>query len=158
MPKAQSFIHFYPADRQVPLRDRRKLKSFIRWKFQDAGIPLHGLSYIFSSDPYLLDINIRFLSHDFLTDIITFPLQEGTDPVEGEIYISVDRVRDNAQSLALPFQEELLRVIFHGALHLMGYTDKSSSQKGSMRRAEDAWLAEYQMFHVEQKLSQKKAK
>jgi rRNA maturation RNase YbeY len=103
---------------------------------------LTSLQYVFCSDPYLLQINKDFLQHDFYTDIITFELS--ADPlgsgVEGEIYISIDRVRENAQELGVPIQQELLRVIFHGALHLCGFKDKTSAQEKQMRAKEEEYL------------------
>src|SRR6478735_2673500 len=150
MPKAQSTISFHAADTDVPLTDRRKLKAFLKVKFQQTKQSFRQLDYIFCSDDYLLDINIRFLQHDFLTDIITFPLHEPGEPISGEIYISVDRVRDNASSLKLKQQEELLRVVIHGALHLLGFKDKSKADQLTMRKMEDAWLRDFTMFHVEQ--------
>jgi len=150
MPKAQSTISFHAADTVVPLTDRRKLKAFLKDKFQLAKQSFRQLDYIFCSDDYLLDINIRFLKHDFLTDIITFPLHEPGEPISGEIYISVDRVRENASSLKLKQQEELLRVVFHGALHLLGFKDKSKADQLTMRKMEDTWLRDFTAFHVEQ--------
>jgi rRNA maturation RNase YbeY len=129
MPTAQSLISFHAADTAVPLTARRKLKAFLKDKFQGAKQPFRQLDYIFCTDDYLLDINIRFLKHDFLTDIITFPLHEPGDPIAGEIYISVDRVRENAKSLKLKQQEEVLRVVFHGALHLLDLKIKPNQTK-----------------------------
>jgi probable rRNA maturation factor len=150
MPKVQSTISFHAADTSIPLRDRRKIKGFLKLQFSRSNQPFQRLDYIFCSDNFLLDINIRFLEHDFLTDIITFPLHEPGFPISGEIYISVDRTRDNALSLNIPAQEELLRVVFHGALHLLGYKDKSPQEASTMRAAEDLWLKEFRLFHVEQ--------
>jgi rRNA maturation RNase YbeY len=150
MPKAQSVISFHPADKAVPLDDRRRIKAFLKDKFQLAKQPLRQLDYIFCSDDYLLDINIRFLQHDFLTDIITFPLHESGDPISGEVYISVERVRENANTFKLKHQEEVLRVVFHGALHLLGFKDKSKTEQLAMRNMEDTWLKDFSVFHVEQ--------
>ena len=150
MPKARSYIQFHSADIAVPLRERRKVKNFIKTQFLKYPVPLDRLDYIFCSDAYLLDMNIRFLQHDTLTDIITFPLHESGKPISGEIYISVDRVRENAALLSLPFPDELLRVVFHGALHLLGYKDKSKADQDSMRQQEDKWLKAFKLFHVEQ--------
>ncbi len=83
------------------------------------------LQYIFCSDAYLLDINREYLQHDFFTDIITFDLSEKGQPINAEIYISVERVRDNAANYNSSFRKEIHRVIFHGVLHLCGYKDKS---------------------------------
>jgi len=146
----QSSIQFHTADKAVTLTARKRLKAFIRAKFDQESIPLAQLVYIFCSDDYLLDINLRFLNHNYLTDIITFPLQEVGEPVNGEIYISVDRVKENATSLKVSPANELLRVIFHGALHLLGYKDKNKEQAQAMRTMENKWLTEYERFHVEQ--------
>ena len=91
----------------------------------------------------MLEINRNFLQHDFYTDIITFPLSTGSDPIQAELYISIDRVRDNAKQGAVSFKEELHRVIFHGCLHLTGYGDKSSQQIKKMREREDHYLRLY---------------
>lgn len=101
------------------------------------------LSYVFCTDEYLLTINRDFLQHDYYTDIITFELSEPGQPVMGEIYISIDRVRDNAKIHQESFQRELHRVIFHGALHLCGYRDKTKKEQEEMRRKENEYLKRY---------------
>ena len=111
--------------------------------FASEGIGLDSINFIFSSDKAVYAINKRFLGHDFFTDIVTFSLSANGAPVVADVYISVDRVRDNAMRHGEPFQRELHRVIFHGALHLCGYKDKSKSQIREMRRKEDHYLAEY---------------
>jgi len=104
---------------------------------------LEQLQYIFCSDEYLLEINKQHLQHNYYTDIITFDLSEKPNAVIGEIYISVDRVRDNAQNYDATFKNELLRVIFHGALHLCGFKDKTEKDQTLMRKAEDKYLQYY---------------
>lgn len=98
------------------------------------------LEFIFCDDAFLLDINIRYLDHHDLTDIITFNLAEPGQPAIGEIYISVDRVKENAVSLGVPFLTELHRVMIHGALHLVGYKDATAQLKAEMRAKEDEYL------------------
>ena len=98
------------------------------------------VGYVFCSDEFLLKMNRQFLDHDFYTDIITFPLSETDQEIEAEIYISVDRVKDNAAKLKVDFSEELNRVIFHGVLHLMGYKDKSKADKETMHGKENERL------------------
>jgi probable rRNA maturation factor len=127
----------------VSLEERTRLKQFIGTLFQKEKKKLAELQYIFCSDPYLLEINRQFLQHDFYTDIITFPLSDPGQPISGEIYISVDRVRDNAREFGSSFKKELHRVIFHGALHLCGYKDKSPRDEKLMREMEDKYLALY---------------
>ena len=135
-------IQFSNADAQAPLRDRKALKEVLRGLFERERQPLRTLQYIFCTDPYLLRINQDFLQHDFYTDIVTFQLGDEPDTVgvEGEIYISIDRVRDNARTLGIPVKRELLRVIFHGALHLCGYGDKTPSEEATMRAKEEEYM------------------
>lgn len=102
-----------------------------------------SLSIIFCSDDFLLDINRTYLQHDYYTDIITFDLAEPGKPVEGEIYISVDRIQENATSEGVSFNHELHRVIFHGVLHLCGFTDHSAMEKASMTEHENTLLDNY---------------
>jgi probable rRNA maturation factor len=135
-------IHFSNADARVTLSGRRELKTTLAGLFKREGQRLHSLRFVFCSDPYLLKINQDFLHHDYYTDIITFQLGENPETigVEGEVYISVERVRDNAREQGVALRQELLRVIFHGALHLCGYRDKTAGEQKSMRRKEDAYL------------------
>jgi probable rRNA maturation factor len=133
-------VSFHSADRKIPLTDRVLLRAFIAGLFKMEKTSLARINYIFCSDEYLVQINRDFLKHDFYTDIITFGLSEPGQPVEAEIYISVDRVRDNAVNLGEPFRKELLRVVFHGALHLCGYKDKKKSEITIMRTKEEQYL------------------
>ena len=103
---------------------------------------LASINYIFCSDKKLLEINQQFLHHDYYTDIITFDLSE-SDYTQAEIYISIDRVKENAQTETVSFKSELHRVIFHGALHLCGYKDKSKAEVFKMREKEAFYLDIY---------------
>ena len=105
-----------------------------------------ALTFIYCSDSYLLDLNRRYLEHDYLTDVITFPYPE-LEGISGDIFISVDRVRDNANSLNVNFGIELTRVMIHGVLHLVGFKDKTEDEVAVIRNAEEEALA---MFHVKQ--------
>ena len=127
----------------ISLEERTRLKQFLITLFKKEKKPLAELSYIFCSDQRLLEINRQFLQHDFYTDIITFPLSDPGQPISGEIYISVDRVRDNAREFGSSIKRELHRVIFHGALHLCGYKDKSPKDEKLMRKMEDKYLTLY---------------
>jgi rRNA maturation RNase YbeY len=120
---------------------KKKTKDFIERIFIEEGKQLEKLRYIFCSDNYLLNINNTFLKHDYFTDIITFDLSEGFVEIVGEVYISIHRVRDNARSLRTNVTNELLRVLFHGALHLCGYKDKKKSEITIMREKEDYYLS-----------------
>ena len=114
--------------------------------FDKEGQKLASLSYVFTSDNRLHEINKQFLKHDFYTDIISFDLSEPGQGITGEIYISLDRVRDNAKNLGFSTVDELHRVIFHGALHLCGFKDKSRKEALIMREKEDFYLARYKRF------------
>ena len=139
---SESKIYFF-FKTPVTLRDRRRLKTFIEAIFKKEKRKLQSLNYIFCTDKELLKINRQYLHHDFYTDIISFELSAKGLPVEGEIYISIDRVKDNARLLGEPYYQELHRVIFHGALHLCGYRDKSKTEIMEMRKGESKYLAEY---------------
>lgn len=145
MPKASTIskVQFHFLQRNFSLADRSILKNFIQTLFRKERKKLASLSYIFCSDAYLLSVNRQFLDHDFYTDIITFPLSDPGQPINAEIYISIDRVRDNAGNYDASFKKELHRVIFHGALHLCGYSDKKDKEARIMRKMEDKCLAAY---------------
>ena len=106
------------------------------------GRPIHSLNIIFCSDDYLLSINQQYLNHDYFTDIITFDLSEQNE-VTADIYISIDRVRENAKALGVSIKNELHRVVFHGALHLCGYKDKKPAEIKIMRAKEEGLLSRY---------------
>lgn len=138
----ESKIYFF-FQTPVNLRQRTRLKKFLESLFKREEKSLQSLNYIFCSDKQLLEINRQYLNHDFYTDIISFELSSKGAPVEGEIYISIERVKDNALTIGETLQKELLRVIFHGALHLCGYKDKTKEQIRKMREKEDFYIALY---------------
>lgn len=135
-------IAFDGADVAVPSIPKRAWKSWLEKIPAQEGKKLLGLQYIFCSDTYLLDINIRYLDHDTLTDIITFDNAETEGEIEGDIFISIDRVKENAIKFKVPFEKELARVLAHGALHLCGYGDKTASEVKIMRQKEDFYIAQ----------------
>ncbi len=136
-------ISFNKADKTTSLSNKVALKSFIEKRVKKEGLSIESLNYVFCSDTYLLAINKQFLQHDYYTDIISFDLSETPGQLNAEVYISIDRVKENAKSLSISYQEELLRVIFHGALHFCGYKDKKPADVKLMRSMEDKWLRTY---------------
>ena len=102
-----------------------------------------NINYIFCDDTYLHKINVEYLNHDTYTDIITFPLDVTDLHIEADVFISIDRVKENAAQFSIDFDKELLRVMAHGILHLVGYADKSDEEKTKMRAAEDAAIDAY---------------
>ena len=135
-----SKIKFFYDGVNPGLKERTRLKQFIEKGIRKEGGKLQSLNYIFCTDERLLEINKEYLGHHDLTDIISFNLSNHPGTIEGEIYISVDRVRENARLFKVPVYTEMLRVLFHGALHLCGYRDKSPNEQKKMRAAEDRWL------------------
>jgi len=132
----------------VRLQQRQQLKAFLKKAAAREGQTIHHLSYIFCSDQYLLTINRDFLQHDDYTDIITFDLSETGGELVGEIYISVPRVRENARLFNVSLDQELHRVMFHGLLHLCGFTDKTPKSKQVMTLQENRWLRDWDRFKL----------
>ncbi|MCX8491036.1 MAG: rRNA maturation RNase YbeY [Cyclobacteriaceae bacterium] len=119
----------------------RKKTTWIKEVVRREKKSVKEINYIFCSDEYLLQLNQGFLNHTTLTDIITFDNSEDKRKLEGEIYISIDRVRENAFKFKSSFEDELRRVMIHGVLHLIGYKDKKPSEKAQMRKKEEACLS-----------------
>jgi rRNA maturation RNase YbeY len=128
---------------QFQLKGRIKLKTFLPFLCLKEHHQLHSLSIVFCSDNFLLEMNQSYLKHDYFTDIISFNLSEAPAIIEGELYISIDRVRENAKTFKVSMNYELHRVIFHGVLHFCGYDDKKKPQKLIMRTKEDFYLKKY---------------
>ena len=123
--------------------EKKRLKEAIADLMNEEGKPFASLDYIFCSDEYLLAINQAYLNHDDLTDIITFDLSDNPAEINGEIYISVERVKDNSLLFNTSFPDELARVVFHGALHLCGYKDKTKNDQVLIRQKEDFYLGKF---------------
>ena len=140
---AKSKIQFFLLNVAVSIKDKKALTRFIELLFKKEETPISQINYVFCTDEYLKDLNSKYLKHNFFTDIITFNLSESSDDSSGEIYISVERVKENAKKLFIPFKQELHRVIFHGALHLCGYKDETDKQMALMRKKEDFYLGKY---------------
>ena len=139
---SKSKVCFFFQGVKVTLANRAELKKFIQSIFKKEGKELASINYIFCKDKALLEINRQFLLHDFYTDIVTFDLSE-SNAVQAEVYISIDRIKENAGGLGVSFKSELHRVIFHGVLHLCGYKDKSKEEKEKMGQKEEFYLARY---------------
>jgi len=131
-------INFHFEIEDFSLENQQKFYDWLTSVAEAESKALKTLNYIFCSDEYLLEINQKYLDHDYYTDIISFPLK--SDPIEGDIFISVDRVRENAGDLNLEFLSELKRVMVHGLLHFLGYDDHSEQDIKKMREQEDHYL------------------
>ncbi len=130
---------------EFELGNESKFSDWISRIINSEGAHHSQIDFIFCSDAYLLEINLKYLRHDTFTDIITFDYSDDTT-VSGDVFISVDRVRENAAVFGSTFEKELLRVMSHGVLHLLGYTDKSDKDSAVMRNKEDEKIT---LFHVE---------
>ena len=133
-------INFFEEDIQFRLKNKNKLKEWIKSTIGAEGYKLHELNYIFCSDQYLLQINQQYLDHDTYTDIITFDNSDKEKVITGDIFISIERIRENALKFGSGEENELHRVIIHGALHLLGYQDKKAESKKIMTGKEDHYL------------------
>jgi len=134
-------IQFFEEDISYKLKNKTKVKQWIKDTITAEGFKLKELTYVFCSDAYLLPLNQQYLDHDTYTDIITFDNSEVEGDIVGDIFISVERIRENAAKFGITETEELHRVIIHGALHLLGYTDKSIVTKKKMTQKEEEDLA-----------------
>jgi len=134
-------IHFFSEDTPFQFSDNTRTSAWVTQIINQERRVLGDLNFIFCSDPHLRQLNLTYLNHDTFTDIITFDNSEAVEQISGDIFISVDRVKENAESLTTNFEQELYRVIIHGVLHLIGYNDKSIEEKTRMREKEDACLS-----------------
>ena len=136
-------VHFFSHDIPTSLKNTADLKHFIELIFNREMQSLDSINYIFCSDRAILAINKKYLKHDFYTDVITFDLSPDNKTISAEVYISIDRIRDNAKQMGLSIKSELHRVLFHAALHLCGYNDKKKKDKEIMRKRENELLDKY---------------
>lgn len=138
-------INYYDQDRKSKLKDKRALNAYLKTVIAEhlPEVKKIDINYIFMSDDELIKINVDFLDHDTYTDIITFDLSEYEDHLQSDIYISVDRIEENAKQFGVRYERELHRVLFHGVLHLCGFKDKTPEDEQLMREMEDKCLAAY---------------
>jgi len=134
---------FHDYDIRSGVKHKRKIALLVK-EILKKKKDNYNINYVFCSDEYLLSINKEYLKHKTLTDIITFDLSEPeSDLLISDIYISIERIEENARQFNKPFTEELLRVVIHGILHLIGFKDKTAKQKTTMRRMETRWINYY---------------
>ena len=133
-------VFFFEEDIKFKPKNKTALRQWIKDTIIAEGCSLSEVNYIFCSDVYLLGINQQYLDHDTYTDIITFDNSEIKGSITGDIFISIDRIRENAQTFGIDTTHELHRVMIHGVLHLLGYKDKSKKDKAIMTQKEDFYL------------------
>jgi rRNA maturation RNase YbeY len=128
---------------------RTAIKNLLHFIFKDHSTEIKAINYVFCSDKYLLTLNRDFLKHNYYTDIITFELNEPGEAILSDVYISLDRARDNAKLFHVSLNVELLRLLIHGSLHLCGFRDKSKKDTAQMREVENFYIN--RLFHVKQR-------
>lgn len=138
-----TLIHYFFEDISYKIVHPIKTKRWIRSLVNAEGFELNSINFIFCSDEYLLQINREYLNHDYYTDIITFDNSESDREIEGDIFISLDRVFENARSESIQDEEELRRVLAHGVLHLCGYDDHTDEEQSQMRAKENYYLQQF---------------
>lgn len=143
MTKKPGKIQFHYLEKSFYLPHRKKLKDFILKIFKKEEVKVQAVNFIFCSDKYLLKLNKAFLNHNTYTDVISFQYSNPAKPVVSDIYISIDRIKENSKLYRTPFIMELYRVIFHGTLHLCGYKDKTNQDSILMKSMEDHYLKKY---------------
>jgi probable rRNA maturation factor len=134
-------IHFFTEDIDYKIKQKTPLKKWLKDAIQSHHFQLEELNFILCSDSYLHQMNVKYLEHDTLTDVITFDNSETPQIIEGDIFISLERVKENAENLKVTTENELHRVMIHGTLHLLGFKDKTQQDQDIMRKMEDFWLA-----------------
>lgn len=134
-------IRFFNEDVSFKLPQKQATRQWLKQRAEREGYAVGDLNYIFCSDEYVLQVNRDHLQHDFYTDIITFDTGEEEGRIEGDIFISVDRVADNAAQLGVSTAGEMRRILAHGLLHLCGYGDKTDDEVALMRAKEEEWLS-----------------
>jgi probable rRNA maturation factor len=134
-------IHFFKEDIRFRLLRQEELKQWITRAIRYYGFQLNEINYVFCNDRYLLQLNKKFLKHHFYTDIITFNNSAEKKNISGDIFISYDRVKANAELFNAAIKDELHRVMIHGVLHLLGHNDKTKKDQQVMRSLEDEWLS-----------------
>ena len=136
-------IRFFNEDVPYKLARKQATRQWLKRQAEGEGYAVGELNFIFCSDEYILQVNKDYLAHDYYTDIITFDQSEEEGVLAGDIFVSVERVNDNAGQLGVLAEQEMRRVLAHGLLHLCGYGDKSDEEATNMRTKEEEWLTDF---------------
>lgn len=140
-------IRYFCEDTDFVFCKKLETKRWLKFVAESEVRKIGDVNVIFCSDNYILDVNMKYLQHDYFTDIITFDYCEG-DVLSGDLFISIDSVRDNADFYGTEFSDELNRVIVHGLLHLIGYDDHTDSEQRTMRSKEDYYLSQWKIVTI----------
>ena len=149
--------NFFSENKNFKISNKKEIRALLKKICKKENKKISFINCVFCSDNRLLEINKKYLNHVSLTDVVTFDFTLNKKNLEGDIYISVDRVKENATKYKEPFKTELLRIIIHGLLHLIGFSDKTKEDKNIMTLKENEYLSLYNKltFHVEHKQQKK---
>ena len=144
-------VSFHSELPSFSIKEKNRIKKWLHAVAVKHGGSINAIQYVFCDDAYLLGINKEYLNHDTLTDIVTFRYSEHPQPLESDIYISVERVKENAADFSASFENELRRVMVHGVLHLLGFKDKTAKDKELMRKEEDVCLEMFSLAETQRR-------
>ena len=149
--------NFFSENKNFKISNKKEIRALLKKICKKENKKISFINCVFCSDNRLLEINKKYLNHTSLTDVVTFDFTTSKKTIEGDIYISIDRVKENAKKYKETFKKELLRVIIHGLLHLIGFLDKTKEEKNTMTLKENEYLSLYSKlkFHVEHKQQEK---
>lgn len=146
-------ITYHVEHSNFKLTQKRKLSKWIKSVINNSSFEVGDLNFIYCDDPYILDLNRKYLNHNYYTDVITFDntedFSEENNIISGDIFISIDTVKANAEEYGSTFEEEFLRVTIHGVLHLLGYDDKTEEEVSVMRQTENYCIEKYRILDQE---------
>ena len=145
--------NFFSENKNFKISNKKEIRTLLKEICKKENKKISFINCVFCSDNRLLEINKKYLNNTSLTDVVTFDFTTNKKTIEGDVYISVDRVKENAKKYKQPFKTELLRIIIHGLLHLIGFSDKTKEKKNTMTLKENEYLSMYNKltFHVEHK-------
>ena len=149
--------NFFSENKNFKISNKKEIRALLKKICKKENKKISFINCVFCSDNRLLEINKKYLNHTSLTDVVTFDFTTSKKTIEGDVYISIDRVKENAKKYKETFKKELLRVIIHGLLHLIGFLDKTKEEKNTMTLKENEYLSLYSKlkFHVELKQQKK---
>ena len=149
--------NFFSENKNFKISNKKEIRALLKKICKKENKKISFINCVFCSDNRLLEINKKYLNHVSLTDVVTFDFTPNKNNLEGDIYISIDRVKENAKKYKETFKKELLRVVIHGLLHLIGFLDKTKEEKNTMTLKENEYLSLYSKlkFHVEHKQQEK---
>ena len=149
--------NFFSENKNFKISNKKEIRALLKKICKKENKKISFINCVFCSDSRLLEINKKYLNHTSLTDVVTFDFSTNKKNIEGDVYISIDRVKENAKKYKETFKKELLRIIIHGLLHLIGFLDKTKEEKNTMTLKENEYLSLYSKlkFHVEHKQQKK---